>query len=295
VSTVFERAGDTAGRALADGVGEGLDRAERDAADTGRDAGRGFARRFRAATAGLGPNITSGITSGLAQGTVATRQFAARNASTFAGFARSGALAAGGIGAAATVVLAGVAFLLLRSGRVLGMQAGSTWRLALAGMQRRGQENTLQILVFGLAIMLLLILILVRTALIDEWQAQIPTGAPNHFVINIAPEDVVPMRGLLERNQVRSEPLFPMISGRIIKVNGENARDRDRYRGAWMRTGSRMGRGVAEAATSPGQSSCRRTIASSRASGGSPATTANRWSRWKWISPAATTCRSAIC
>lgn len=130
--------------------------------------------------------------------------------------------------AAAIVVLACMAYMLLRSGRVLGMQAGSSWRLALAGMQRRGQENTLQILVFGLAIMLILILILVRTALIEEWQAQLPVGAPNHFVINIAPTDVDPIDQMLRDNNIDSQPLYPMISGRITAVNGENARDRDR-------------------------------------------------------------------
>lgn len=126
------------------------------------------------------------------------------------------------------VVLFLVAHLLLRSGRVFGMQAGSAWRLALAGMQRRGQENTLQILVFGLAIMLLLILYLVRTALIIEWQAQIPEDAPNHFAINISPEDVVPIRELFAEEGVESQPLYPMIRGRILRVNEELAVDRDK-------------------------------------------------------------------
>ena len=125
-------------------------------------------------------------------------------------------------------VLFGIAFLLLRSGRILGMQAGSAWRLALAGMQRRGQENTLQILVFGLAIMLLLILYLVRTALITEWQSQIPPDAPNHFAINITQDDVEPIRTLFAENGVDSQPLYPMIRGRVSSVNGESASDRDK-------------------------------------------------------------------
>jgi len=126
------------------------------------------------------------------------------------------------------VILFTIAFLMLRSGRVVGMQAGSAWRLALAGMQRRGRENTLQILVFGLAIMLLLILYLVRTALITEWHAQIPEDAPNHFAINISPEDVAPIRELFGENGVESQPLYPMIRGRITTVNGELASERDK-------------------------------------------------------------------
>ncbi len=124
-------------------------------------------------------------------------------------------------------VLFVVARLLLGSGRVLGMQAGSVWRLALAGMQRRGQENTMQILVFGLAIMLLLILYLVRTALITEWQSQIPENAPNHFAINISPEDVAPIGQMFADNNVVSQPLYPMIRGRIFSVNGELATERN--------------------------------------------------------------------
>lgn len=131
-------------------------------------------------------------------------------------------------GAVVSILVLGiVAYGMLRSGRLLGMQAGSVWRLALAGMQRRGQENTVQILVFSLAIMLLLILFLVRTALIDEWATQIPENAPNHFAINISPEDVQPIREMLIDNEIAAEAIYPMIQGRISQVNGESARDYD--------------------------------------------------------------------
>ncbi|MFT7132496.1 MAG: putative ABC transport system permease protein [Cyclobacteriaceae bacterium] len=140
----------------------------------------------------------------------------------------TGLLFSGGV--VAVVVLGAVAYVLLRSSRALGMQAGSAWRLALAGMQRRGQENTLQILVFGLAIMLLLILFLVRTALIDEWRAQIPADAPNHFALNISPKDVESIASMLAANQIDSQPLYPMIRGRISVVNGVSAKDYDETR-----------------------------------------------------------------
>ena len=90
-----------------------------------------------------------------------------------------------------------LATLLLKGGRVIGMQAGSGLRLALAGLQRRRRENTAQILIFGLAIMLLLILLLLRTALLDEWRNQVPENAPNHFVLNISPEHVTEMDAMI--------------------------------------------------------------------------------------------------
>lgn len=149
----------------------------------------------------------------------------------------SGSLALTGwllLGTFGTVLcLLGVASVLLRAGRVVGMQAGSGWRIALAGLQRRGQENRVQILVFGLAIMLLLILYLTRTSLLDEWQQQLPADAPNHFVLNVAPYEVDDFRALLESEGEGSQPFYPMMRGRVLQVNGEPIPGEDEP-GRWL-------------------------------------------------------------
>jgi putative ABC transport system permease protein len=118
-----------------------------------------------------------------------------------------------------------LANLLLRSGRVVGMQAKSGWRLALAGLQRRRNENTAQILIFGLAIMLLLVLVLIRTALISEWRGQIPENAANHFVMNIASDEVAGVRDLVEARATQGDFLYPMIRGRVTAVNDIDAKE----------------------------------------------------------------------
>lgn len=123
--------------------------------------------------------------------------------------------------ASCALVAAGTALMLLRGGRLVGMRAGSVWRLALAGLQRRSDSNALQVAIFGMSIMLLLVLVLVRTSLIEEWQMQLPEGTPNHFLINIAPHEVNEVRESLSRKAVLSQPLYPMIRGRITEVNGE--------------------------------------------------------------------------
>ncbi|MEM1111802.1 MAG: FtsX-like permease family protein [Pseudomonadota bacterium] len=126
-------------------------------------------------------------------------------------------------GLAITVCLGLVlAMTLLRGGRLVGMSAGSIWRLALAGLQRRGTENALQVVIFGMAIMLLLVMVLVRTSLIDDWQTQLPENTPNHFVINIAPTEVQAVDLMLRENEVNSDALYPMIRGRIMAINNED-------------------------------------------------------------------------
>jgi putative ABC transport system permease protein len=129
------------------------------------------------------------------------------------------------------VVFAAMAFGLLSAGRVLGMQAGNYWRLALAGLARRRGESVAQILIFALAIMLLLILVLLRTALLDEWQTQVPERAPNHFLMNVAPDEVGALSALLDANVEFDGRLFPLIRGRIIAVNDEDAQSfQERHR-----------------------------------------------------------------
>jgi putative ABC transport system permease protein len=119
-----------------------------------------------------------------------------------------------------STVFAGIALVMLRAGRRLGMQAGSTWRLALAGLARRRGESVAQILIFGLAIMLLLILILLRTALLQEWRTVMPEHAPNHFLMNVAPEQLQPLQNMMRGHVERMDELYPMTRGRIVAVNG---------------------------------------------------------------------------
>ena len=133
-----------------------------------------------------------------------------------------------------------IATLLLRGGRLAGMQAGSLWRLALAGLQRRRRENVAQIMIFGLAIMLLLILVLIRTSLLDEWRQQIPENAPNHFVMNVTRDQVGPMQTLLEEHTDYEGTLFPMMRGRIEAVNDTPVRDYQRRNRSEDRGGPRL-------------------------------------------------------
>ncbi len=130
------------------------------------------------------------------------------------------------VGALAVVIVFGtLALMLLKGSRIAGMQARSGWRLALSGLQRRRRENTAQILIFGMAIMLLLVLVLLRTALVTEWRAQVPENAANHFVMNIAADEVESVQKLIDEGATAGDFLYPMIRGRVTAVNGVDSKE----------------------------------------------------------------------
>lgn len=97
---------------------------------------------------------------------------------------------------------------------------GSFWRLAFANLQRSPGQSLIQILVFAVAIMLLFTLTIVRTSLIEEWKVQVPDEAPNHFLVNIPPDELPHVQTLLQSAQIRPEPIYPMMRARLTHING---------------------------------------------------------------------------
>lgn len=121
-----------------------------------------------------------------------------------------------------------LAWLLLTLSRRLSSGAGSIWRLALANLQRRRGQSLMQLVIFAVAFMLLIGLTLVRSSLIEDWRLQLPEEAPNHFLVNIAPEEVPQVQALLDRNQIDRQPLYPMVRGRLTHINGQPREESDR-------------------------------------------------------------------
>lgn len=113
----------------------------------------------------------------------------------------------------------GAAQLLLKGSRQIGSSAGSIWRLALAGMQRRGNASAFQVVIFGIAIMLLLVLTAVRTSLLDQWRLQIPEGTPNHFVLNLASSEEQTLLDFFAQRDIEVGELYPAARGRVMAVN----------------------------------------------------------------------------
>lgn len=112
---------------------------------------------------------------------------------------------------------------LLVRGRLASI--GGAWRIALGSLQRRAAFNTLLIAAFGTGLLAMLALVFARTALIDEWQMQLPEKAPNHFLMNIAPHEQEGLQDLLADNGITSTEFYPMVRGRLVSINGIPARE----------------------------------------------------------------------
>jgi putative ABC transport system permease protein len=84
----------------------------------------------------------------------------------------------------------------------------------------------LMVVVFGIGLFSLLLLTTLRGDLINRWQASLPSNAPNHFLINIQPNEVKPLQNLLAKESIET-PLYPMVLGRLVKINGQAVSEDD--------------------------------------------------------------------
>jgi len=109
---------------------------------------------------------------------------------------------------------------------VRSFKGGSTaWRSAIVALHRHKRATLSQLAVFAMTMMLAATLVLVRSSLLADWQAQLPEDAPNHFLVNIAPETVDDVDTFLSSEQLQRSPLYPMVRGRLTAINDQPAKE----------------------------------------------------------------------
>jgi len=102
-------------------------------------------------------------------------------------------------------------------GRLRG-RVGVAWRFGLANIARRAGASAGQVAAFGLGIMALLLLTVVRTDLLAEWRDTVPADAPNFFLINIQPDEVQSVREHLAPHVPSELRLYPIVRGRLGRI-----------------------------------------------------------------------------
>ncbi len=117
-------------------------------------------------------------------------------------------------------VLFGAGWLLVRlAGRMRGA-VGVAWRYGLANLARRGRESIVQVVAFGLGLMVLLLLAVVRNDLLEDWRASLPEDTPNYFMVNIPATETGAFAQFIGERGLPRPNLFPMIRARLTEVNG---------------------------------------------------------------------------
>ncbi len=127
-------------------------------------------------------------------------------------------LLAGVLGVGLVLTLAGYGLVLL-TGRLRG-GVGVAWRYGLANVSRRGGGSVVQIVAFGLGLMVLLLLAVVRGDLLADWRRSLPADVPNNFLVNIRPEERGPLQDFLKSHGFGEPQMYPMVRARITAING---------------------------------------------------------------------------
>jgi len=126
-------------------------------------------------------------------------------------------------GTAATFLALGLTgAALVKSLRGFRGAAGVAWRYGLANIARRGRESVVQVVAFGLGMMVLLLLSTVRTDLMTTWQQSLPDNAPNQFLINIQPQEIGAMTAFLAQRDLAVPRFVPLVRARMTAINGED-------------------------------------------------------------------------
>jgi putative ABC transport system permease protein len=133
-----------------------------------------------------------------------------------------GLIAVGGF-AAAIAVFAGLSWLavMLLKRAVPETRAPPWLVLATRQIAARPAFAVLQVSALAVGLLALVLLVLLRTDLIDSWRKATPPDAPNRFVINLQPEQSEAFRKTLADAGVKRYDWFPMIRGRLVAINGK--------------------------------------------------------------------------
>jgi len=121
------------------------------------------------------------------------------------------------------LLLTGAGFGLVRlTGRLRG-GVGVAWRYGLANVSRRGTGSVVQIVAFGLGLMVLLLLAVVRGDLLADWRRSLPSNVPNNFLVNISPDERPVLEAFLQAHGLGQPQMYPMVRARMTAINGQPA------------------------------------------------------------------------
>jgi putative ABC transport system permease protein len=124
-----------------------------------------------------------------------------------------------GVGTITLLVLGFAIYALLRfTGKWLPLMS-LPWRFGLQGLIRNARVSVSQILAFSMTFVAMILSFTVNTDLVDAWQKQLPDNAPNHFALNIFPQQLGDFQNELKNELISSSHLYSVVKGRLVAIN----------------------------------------------------------------------------
>ena len=136
-----------------------------------------------------------------------------------------GLMVVGGFSGAALVFasLAWAAVWALR--QTVGLPQVPIWlRMATRQISARPGYTVVQVSALAVGLLALILLVVLRTDLVDSWRNATPADAPNRFVINIQPDQSTDFLQHLHDAGVVKLDWYPMIRGRLVAINDQAVR-----------------------------------------------------------------------
>lgn len=130
-----------------------------------------------------------------------------------------------GIGLGALIVLGVFTLILLRLCRHFIKYVGLGWQFGLRNLSQQPQTSIGQIVAFCITLTAMVIIIMVRTDLIDTWKIQLPEKAPNHFALNVFPDSVTRFKAYLKEEDIDFSEFYAIVRGRLLKINDVDLTD----------------------------------------------------------------------
>ncbi len=139
-----------------------------------------------------------------------------------------GLMTVGGF-AIATLLFAGATWLVLKLLRKwVPSDTAPRWLLlATRQVMARPVYAVVQVSALSIGLLALVLLVLLRTDLINSWRKATPVNAPDRFVINIQPDQTQAFQASLKQANVTGYDWYPMIRGRLVAVNGKEVSPSD--------------------------------------------------------------------
>lgn len=127
----------------------------------------------------------------------------------------------------AALVFAVLAGVLVRAAALLPGSRRGGWGMALKQLTARPGLTIVQVSAMALGLMALALMLLLRTDLLSSWRQVTPANAPDHFVINVQPDQQQAFRSHVAQSGAELVDWFPMVRGRLVSINGKAVKAED--------------------------------------------------------------------